>query len=220
MSIRLTSQNGRLVLSPEVEAALEGGKPIIALESTIITHGKLTPEVGFCSRADELGMPHPTNLTTAQSLESIIRAKSVSPATIALLDGKIHIGLTDAQLQRLADTSSTEAKLKVSRRDIAPALAGRIVGGTTVASTMYIAQSVGVPLFVTGGIGGVHRGAESSMDVSADLIELGRTVWVICLFERVELMRIGYGGDLCWSEIDLGHTEDAGSAGQSTKCLE
>lgn len=121
-------------------------------------------------------MPHPTNLTTAQSLETILRSKSVAPATIALLDGKVHVGLSDSQLERLADTASSEQKLKVSRRDIAPALAGRIVGGTTVASTMYIGASVGIPMFVTGGIGGVHRGAENSMDVSADLIELGRTV--------------------------------------------
>lgn len=121
-------------------------------------------------------MPYPQNLTTAQSLESILSAKGVTPATIALFDGKVHIGLTTAQLERLADTASSEKKVKVSRRDIAPTLATNIVGGTTVAGTMYIAETVGIGMFVTGGIGGVHRGAENSMDVSADLIELGRTV--------------------------------------------
>lgn len=122
-------------------------------------------------------MPPPANFDTAVSLESILREKGVTPATIALLDGKIHVGLSTAQLTRLADTASLrETRVKVSRRDIGPALAGKLVGGTTVASTMYIGQSVGIPLFVTGGIGGVHRGAETSMDVSADLIELGRTV--------------------------------------------
>ena len=122
-------------------------------------------------------MPTPANLDTALSLESILRGKGVTPATIALLDGNVHVGLTEAQLSRLADISSLlEARVKVSRRYMAPALASKLVVGTTVASTMYIGQSVGIPLFVTGGIGGVHRGAENSMDVSADLIELGRTV--------------------------------------------
>lgn len=121
-------------------------------------------------------MPHPANLNTALSLESILRSSAVTPATIALLEGKVHIGVTQAQLERLADTSSTEKKVKVSRRDIAPALASKVVGGTTVAGTMYVGETVGIPLFVTGGIGGAHRGSENSMDVSADLIELGRTV--------------------------------------------
>lgn len=139
-------------------------------------------------------MPYPTNLTTAQSLESILRSSSVTPATIAILDGKIHVGLTEQQLQRLSDPENTEAKVKVSRRDLAPTLSKGIVGGTTVASTMYISHSVGIGMFVTGGIGGAHRGSENSesrasrraywtrakstvgMDVSADLIELGRTV--------------------------------------------
>jgi pseudouridine-5'-phosphate glycosidase/pseudouridine kinase len=121
-------------------------------------------------------MPHPANLDTALSLESILRSSAVTPATIALLEGKVHVGVSQAQLERLAETASTEKKVKVSRRDIAPALASKLVGGTTVAGTMYVGETVGIPLFVTGGIGGVHRGAESSMDVSADLIELGRTV--------------------------------------------
>lgn len=152
-------------------------------------------------------MPHPVNLTTALSLESILRTHRSVPATIALLDGRVHVGLSRAELERLADPENPEPKTKVSRRDIAPVLARRGVGGTTVAGTMYVARSVGVGVFVTGGIGGVHRGAESSewddrgtareetgvssscrlglnvcegMDISADLIELGRTVSLYC----------------------------------------
>lgn len=107
-------------------------------------------------------MPHPTNLTTAQSLETILRSGSCTPVTIALLDGRVHVGLDNSQLERLADLSSQEIKTKVSRRDMAPVLARRQVGGTTVASTMYVARTAGIDVFVTGGIGGVHRGAETS----------------------------------------------------------
>ena len=137
------------------------------------------------------GMPFPTNLTTAESLETILRDHTVTPATIALIDGNVHVGLAAEQLARLADPEAKD-KAKVSRRDLAPALARKLMGGTTVAGTMYIAHSVGIEMFVTGGIGGVHRGAEQSMsmvlqrktltlrmsafDVSADLIELGKTV--------------------------------------------
>ncbi|WVF66842.1 hypothetical protein IAT40_001584 [Kwoniella sp. CBS 6097] len=151
----------RLMLSEEVEHALQSQSPVIALESAIITHG----------------MPHPTNLTTASSLESIIRDKSVTPATVALINGTIHLGLTKSQLEELSDPACgiSRGAVKVSRRDLGPALALGKTGGTTVAGTMYIASSLGIKVFVTGGIGGVHRGAESSMDISADLIELGRT---------------------------------------------
>jgi pseudouridine-5'-phosphate glycosidase/pseudouridine kinase len=107
-------------------------------------------------------MPHPTNLSTALALESILRSHSVTPATVALLDGRVHVGLSHAELERIADPSNPEPKTKVSRRDIAPVLARKVVGGTTVAGTMYVASTVGVGMFVTGGIGGVHRGAESS----------------------------------------------------------
>ncbi|KIR40148.1 indigoidine synthase A family protein [Cryptococcus deuterogattii 99/473] len=157
----------RLVFSEEVEAALHARAPIVALESTIITHG----------------MPHPVNLETAQSAESIIRASSAVPATIAIIDGKIHVGLSSRQLEEIADVKSGLGKgsVKVSRRDLAPTLALKRTGGTTVAGTMYVASSVGIHVFVTGGIGGVHRGAENSMDISADLIELGRTpMAVVC----------------------------------------
>lgn len=121
----------------------------MALESTIITHG----------------MPHPINLETAQSVESIIRASSAVPATIAIINGKIHVGLSSRQLDGIADVRSGLGKgsVKVSRRDLAPTLALKRTGGTTVAGTMYIANSVGIHVFVTGGIGGVHRGAENSM---------------------------------------------------------
>lgn len=112
------------------------------------------------------GMPYPTNLTTALSLESIFRSRAITPATIALLGGKIHIGLSEAQVGELADPSSSLNKavksVKVSRRDLAPALSMGLNGGTTVAGTMILASSVGIKLFVTGGIGGVHRGAEKS----------------------------------------------------------
>ncbi|KAK8861369.1 hypothetical protein IAR55_002188 [Kwoniella newhampshirensis] len=157
----------RLVISEEVTHALQTSSPVIALESAIITHG----------------MPLPTNRTTAQSLERIIRAKSVVPATIALINGRIHVGLSKQQLTELSDPESAIAKgsVKVSRRDLAAAIALGKTGGTTVAGTMFIGSSLGIRIFVTGGIGGVHRGAESSMDISADLIELGRTpMAVIC----------------------------------------
>ncbi|OWT35422.1 indigoidine synthase A family protein [Cryptococcus neoformans Bt1] len=157
----------KLVFSEEVEAALHARAPVVALESTIITHG----------------MPHPINLETAQSVESIIRASSAVPATIAIINGKIHVGLSSRQLDGIADVRSGLGKgsVKVSRRDLAPTLALKRTGGTTVAGTMYIANSVGIHVFVTGGIGGVHRGAENSMDISADLIELGRTpMAVVC----------------------------------------
>lgn len=153
--------NGRLVLAEEVEDALEHGRPIVALESTIITHGALTSLVFSCV-VDRVGMPHPTNLETARSVESIIRSHSAVPATVALIDGHVHVGLTDSQLAELADPSGHKDAVKASRRDLAPVLAMRKTGGTTVAGTMYVASQVGIDVFVTGGIGGVHRRAESS----------------------------------------------------------
>lgn len=109
-------------------------------------------------------MPHPTNLTTALSLESILRSQGVTPATISLHSGKVHVGLSNAQLEELADPNAGEGlrRVKVSRRDIAPTLSKGLIGGTTVAGTMYVARTVGIGMFVTGGIGGVHRGAEKS----------------------------------------------------------
>lgn len=107
-------------------------------------------------------MAPPTNLDCARSVESIIRAQGATPATIALIDGKVHVGLTKGELEMIADPDILRTAVKTSRRDIAPVLAQKRLGGTTVAGTMYIASSVGIPIFVTGGIGGVHRGAESS----------------------------------------------------------
>ena len=151
-----------LLLSPEVAAARTAGKPIVALESTIISHG----------------MPYPQNVRTAREVEQIIRDAGAVPATIAVIAGKICIGLSDEQLELLG--SSPDA-MKVSRRDLAYVLAQARLGATTVAATMICAQLAGIEVFVTGGIGGVHRGAETSYDISADLQELAQTsVAVVC----------------------------------------
>jgi pseudouridine-5'-phosphate glycosidase len=151
-----------LLFSPEVAHARTAGIPVVALESTIISHG----------------MPYPQNVETAREVEQIIRAEGAVPATIAVIGGKICIGLDDAQLDMLG-TSPTA--MKVSRRDLAYVLARRQLGATTVAATMICAQMADIEVFVTGGIGGVHRGAETSFDISADLQELARTsVAVVC----------------------------------------
>ncbi|RJG09564.1 pseudouridine-5'-phosphate glycosidase [Massilia cavernae] len=151
-----------LLFSPEVAAARAAGKPVVALESTIISHG----------------MPYPQNVTTAKEVEQIIRDAGAVPATIAIIDGKICVGLSDQQLELLG--SSPDA-MKVSRRDLPYALSTRSLGATTVAATMICAALAGIRVFVTGGIGGVHRGAETSFDISADLQELANTdVAVVC----------------------------------------
>ncbi|ATQ74523.1 pseudouridine-5-phosphate glycosidase [Massilia violaceinigra] len=151
-----------LLFSPEVAAARSAGKPIVALESTIISHG----------------MPYPQNVTMAQEVEHVIRAAGAVPATIAIIEGKICIGLVAEQLELLA--TSPDA-MKVSRRDLPYVLSQGRLGATTVAATMICAQLAGIHVFVTGGIGGVHRGAETSFDISADLQELARTnVAVVC----------------------------------------
>jgi pseudouridine-5'-phosphate glycosidase len=148
--------------SEEVQDALTDGKPLVALESTIMTHG----------------MPFPENLETALSVESIIRKESVVPATIAILKGRIKIGLEQEELKELAEDSEA---VKVSRRDLASALVRQQNGGTTVSGTMICAHKAGIRVFVTGGIGGVHRDFEQTLDVSADLEELSRTpVAVLC----------------------------------------
>ncbi|MGZ8295353.1 MAG: pseudouridine-5'-phosphate glycosidase [Telluria sp.] len=151
-----------LLFSPEVAAARAAGKPVVALESTIISHG----------------MPYPQNVTTAKEVEQIIRDAGAVPATIALIDGKICVGLSDAQLELLGNSPDA---MKVSRRDMPYVLATRKLGATTVAATMICAALAGIRVFVTGGIGGVHRGAETSFDISADLQELAHTdVAVVC----------------------------------------
>ncbi|WP_295990767.1 pseudouridine-5'-phosphate glycosidase [Rugamonas sp.] len=151
-----------LLYSAEVAAARAAGKAIVALESTIISHG----------------MPYPQNVRMANEVEQIIRDAGAVPATIAVMDGKICIGLSPRQLELLA--TSPDA-MKVSRRDLPYVLSQSKLGATTVAATMICAELAGISVFVTGGIGGVHRGAATSFDISADLQELARTsVAVVC----------------------------------------
>lgn len=145
-----------LILSPEVREAKAGGQAIVALESTIITHG----------------MPWPQNVETARLVEEDIRASGAVPATIAVMGGRIHVGLTSDELDRLGQAKGV---MKLSRADLAVCLAQGGVGATTVAATMICAQMAGISVFATGGIGGVHRGAETSFDISADLKELAQT---------------------------------------------
>ena len=151
-----------IVYSQEVAAAKQRGAPIGALESTIITHG----------------MPYPGNIEMAESVEQIIRDQGAVPATIAVIHGTLHIGLEKDQLEALAQTTDA---MKVSRADIAFAIAERRTGATTVAATMIAAARAGIRVFATGGIGGVHKGAEETFDISADLTELAKTgVIVVC----------------------------------------
>ena len=145
-----------ITLSPEVAEAKAAGTPIVALESTIITHG----------------MPYPQNLETARRVEGEIRAHGATPATIAVLDGVLYAGLTDQQLEQLAQAQNVA---KLSRADLAVCMARGGNGATTVAATMIAADMAGIPVFATGGIGGVHKGAEDSFDISADLTELAQT---------------------------------------------
>ncbi|XP_007252903.3 uncharacterized protein zgc:136858 [Astyanax mexicanus] len=141
---------------PSVREALAEHRPVVALESTIITHG----------------MPYPHNLSTAKEVEAIVRAKGVTPATVGILDGTIHVGLSPEELDFM---SRCKTALKVSRRDLPYVISKGLSGGTTVSGTMIAAHRAGIHVFVTGGIGGVHRDGENSLDVSADLTELGRT---------------------------------------------
>ena len=151
-----------LSIAPEIQDALEHHLPIVALESTIISHG----------------MPHPQNLEMARDVEALVRENGAVPATIAVMDGKIRVGLSAAQLERLATESGV---LKVSRRDLGFALAQGRTGATTVAATLLGAHRAGIRIFATGGLGGVHRGVEHTLDISADLPELAQTpVAVVC----------------------------------------
>jgi pseudouridine-5'-phosphate glycosidase len=176
-----------LQVAPEVAAAIADGRPVVALETSIVGQG----------------LPAPHNLRAARGCEAAIRAEGSVPATVAVLDGRLRVGLTDAELQRIAAGAG-----KVSSRDLGPALAHRLVGATTVAATMRAAAMAGIRCFATGGIGGVHRGHPE--DQSADLVELGRTpVAVFCsgakiildlalTLERLESLAVpvlGYGCD-------------------------
>ena len=150
-------------ISDEVREALDSGQPVVALESTIISHG----------------MPYPMNVETALNVEKIIREGGATPATIAIVQGRLKVGLSHEEIDALGKAGQNV--VKTSRRDIPFIIANQLDGATTVASTMIIAHLAGIPIFATGGIGGVHRGAESSFDISADLEELGRTdVAVVC----------------------------------------
>jgi len=152
-----------LDISPEVAEALENGKAVVALESTILSHG----------------MPYPENLSFAHEVEDIVRKNGAVPATIAVLNGRLKVGLTDEDLTLLC--TSAESVAKVSRRDLPVILSRKVAGATTVATTMIIAAMAGIKVFATGGIGGVHRGATTSFDISADLQELAHTsVAVVC----------------------------------------
>ncbi len=181
----------KLQMSAEVKDALASRRPLVALESTIITHG----------------MPYPDNAETARAVEAAVRAGGAVPATIAIIDGALCVGLEADQLEALA---SSQGVAKASRRDLAIVVSQGRSAGTTVATTMLIAARAGIPIFATGGIGGVHRGAERTFDVSADLIELSRTpVTVVCagaksildLAKTLEVLEtngvpvIGYGTD-------------------------
>jgi pseudouridine-5'-phosphate glycosidase len=176
---------------PEVEAALSEGRPVVALESTLITHG----------------LPYPRNLETARAIEAAVRDAGATPATMALIQGQIYVGLSEGQLSYLAQRSR-ETVRKCSRRDLAVAVANGEDGATTVAGTMILANLAGIEVFATGCIGGVHRG--HPFDVSADLLELGRTpVTVVCsgakaildlpatreVLETQGISVVGYGTD-------------------------
>ena len=155
--------NKYLEVSPEVQAALAAGKPVVALESTIISHG----------------MPYPQNVETALAVEDIIRQNGATPATIAIIGGKLKAGCTKEEIEYLGKKGL--AVTKASRRDLAVLCARGEDGATTVTTTMIIAHMAGIQVFATGGIGGVHRGAETTMDISADLEELAHTpVMVVC----------------------------------------
>ena len=155
--------NQYLDVNPEVSAALAAGKPVVALESTIISHG----------------MPYPQNVETALSVEKIIRENGANPATIAIIGGRLKVGLTSEEIDYLGKTGT--AVTKASRRDLAVLVSKGMDGATTVTTTMMIAAMAGIKVFATGGIGGVHRGAETTMDISADLEELANTpVVVVC----------------------------------------
>ena len=191
-SIAQAQASPLLDVHPEVQAALAAGQPVVALESTIIAHG----------------MPWPHNLETARRVEAEVRRHGAVPATIAVLGGRLKAGLDDAQLQALAQGGAAVAKL--SRRDLAGVVARGGDGATTVAATLIVAAMAGIRVFATGGIGGVHRGAETSFDVSADLLELAQTpVAVVCagaksildlgltleLLETQGVPVLGYGTD-------------------------
>jgi pseudouridylate synthase len=148
--------NSFLEIDAEVKQALANGRPVVALESTIIAHG----------------MPYPKNVETALAVENVVRDNGATPATIAIFNGKCHVGLTNEELEYFGKAKDV---WKVSLRDMPFVISKKLYGATTVAATMRIAAMAGIKIFVTGGIGGVHRGADKSMDISADLTEMAQT---------------------------------------------
>ena len=195
--------NKYLDISPEVQQALADGKPVVALESTIISHG----------------MPYPKNVETAMLVEKTIRDNGAVPATIAIIGGRLKAGLSPEEIEYLGKSGRKVAK--VSRRDLAAIVASGADGATTVTTTMIIAHMAGIKVFATGGIGGVHRGAETTMDISADLEELASTpVMVVCAgaksildlgltleyLETTGVPVIGYGTD----ELPAFYTRSSG----------
>ena len=187
MSIVLPMSQSNFQTSPEVADALKTGKPIVALESTIISHG----------------LPRPSNLTVAREVEEIVRSRGAVPATIAILDGVVHIGLTDEQLVEIANRDDIA---KASSRDLAIVAASGKSAATTVAATAHLAVLAGIHVFATGGLGGVHRGANETFDESADLTALSQLdITIICAgvksildvgatLERLETLAIGLVG--------------------------
>jgi len=168
----MPNPNDLFQLSDAVREAQSAGRAVVALESTIVTHG----------------MPYPQNLETARRVEAAVRAAGAEPATIAVLDGQLRIGLADEELAALA---KAEGVMKLSRADLAFAMATGRTGSTTVAATMIAAEKAGIPVFATGGIGGVHRGGETSLDISADLEELSRTGVIVVSAGAKAILDIG-----------------------------
>ncbi|HEV2238473.1 MAG TPA: pseudouridine-5'-phosphate glycosidase [Ktedonobacterales bacterium] len=165
----MSTTSATLRVAPEVAAALAAERAVVALESTVIAHG----------------LPYPENVAVARAMEAAIRAEGAVPATVAILDGQIRVGLEDAAIERLGTATGVR---KASRRDIAPALASGALAATTVAGSLACATLAGVRFFATGGIGGVHRGAATSFDISADLLELGRApVVTVCAGAKLVL---------------------------------
>jgi pseudouridine-5'-phosphate glycosidase len=161
--------NSYLDIRPEVAAALARGGPVVALESTVISHG----------------LPRPHNLETARRMEAAVRSEGAVPATVGLLHGRLVVGLTGEEIELLANIDGVH---KVSRRDLSTVLQSRKPGATTVAATILIASQAGISVFATGGIGGVHRGVQDTLDISADLVELARTpVAVVCAGAKIIL---------------------------------
>ena len=165
--------NNYLDISPEVSEALRQGRPVVALESTIISHG----------------MPYPQNVQTALRVERTIRENGAVPATIAVIGGRLKAGLSEAEIEHLGSRGREVAK--ASRRDLPVLVARGMDGATTVTTTMIIAHMAGIRVFATGGIGGVHRGAETTMDISADLEELARTPMIVVCAGAKSILDLG-----------------------------